>query len=61
VVNTLPSLQNLATDTWVRATWEEFLDICDRLCERTDAERSCFSQWMLSLTPQANVNLLKIR
>jgi Uma2 family endonuclease len=31
MVNTLPSLQNLTTDTWVKATWEEFLDVCDRL------------------------------
>ncbi|MBW4583318.1 MAG: Uma2 family endonuclease [Tildeniella nuda ZEHNDER 1965/U140] len=31
MVNTLPSPQNLITDTWVRATWEEFLAVCDRL------------------------------
>lgn len=31
MVNTLPSPQNLITNTWVRATWEEFLAVCDRL------------------------------
>ncbi|MDX2212913.1 MAG: Uma2 family endonuclease [Oculatellaceae cyanobacterium bins.114] len=31
MVNILPSPQNLTTDTWVRATWEEFLAACDRL------------------------------
>lgn len=31
MVNTLPSPQNLIADTWVRATWEEFLAACDRL------------------------------
>lgn len=30
MVNTLPAPQNLVTDTWVPATWEEFLAIVDR-------------------------------
>jgi Uma2 family endonuclease len=30
MVNTLPAPQNLVTDTWVAATWEEFLALVDR-------------------------------
>jgi Uma2 family endonuclease len=30
MVNTLPVPQNLVTDTWVRASWEEFLALGDR-------------------------------
>jgi Uma2 family endonuclease len=30
MVNTLPTPQNLITDTWVSATWEEFLMLSDR-------------------------------
>lgn len=30
MVNTLPAPQNLLTDTWVSATWEEFLALVDR-------------------------------
>ena len=30
MVNTLPAPQNLVTETWVAATWEEFLTIVDR-------------------------------
>lgn len=37
MVNTLPSPQNLTTDTWVRATWEEFLAVCDHLDLPSDA------------------------
>lgn len=39
MVNALPSSQNLITDTWVRATWEEFLAVCDRLYVSSDAHR----------------------
>ena len=31
MVNTLPAPQNLLTDTWVSATWEEFLALSERL------------------------------
>ena len=30
MVNTLPAPQNLVTETWVAATWEEFLALVDR-------------------------------
>jgi Uma2 family endonuclease len=53
MVNTLPSLQNLTTDTWIKATWEEFLAVCDRLDNpqenRPDLEkRRCYydTGWM---------------
>lgn len=36
MVRTLPFPQNLTTDTWVRATWEEFLAACDRLLVPSD-------------------------
>jgi hypothetical protein len=29
MVNTLPALQNLMTDTWIAASWEEFLVISE--------------------------------
>jgi Uma2 family endonuclease len=31
MVTTLPSPPNLTTDTWVQATWEEFIAVGDRL------------------------------
>ncbi len=31
MVAALPSPQNLTTDTWVQATWEEFVAVCDQL------------------------------
>lgn len=45
MVNTLPAPENLLTDTWVSATWEEFLV----LSERSDLEQSrCYydAGWM---------------
>lgn len=45
MVNTLPAPQNLLTDTWVSATWEEFL----ALSERTELEPArCYydAGWM---------------
>lgn len=53
MVNTLPFPQNLTTDTWVRATWEEFLAACDRLLVPSDnypahAKARCYydAGWM---------------
>ncbi len=34
--NLLLSPQDLATETWVRANWSEFLEACDRLTSLTD-------------------------
>jgi len=53
MVTTLPSPQNLTTDTWVEATWEEFVALCDRLGALTEsrselAKAQCYydSGWM---------------
>lgn len=34
MVNALPVPQNLVTDDWVKASWEEFLALGDRPCRR---------------------------
>ncbi len=53
MINTLPSPQNLTTDTWVRASWEDFLAISDwldhSLANRPDLEKArCYydTGWM---------------
>jgi Uma2 family endonuclease len=45
MVNTLPVSQDLVTDEWVRGTWEQFLE----LCNRPDLEKAKFyydAGWM---------------
>jgi Uma2 family endonuclease len=50
MVNTLPVPQNFVTDTWVRATWEEYLQLRDSITEqRPDLEKAKFyydAGWM---------------
>lgn len=53
MVTTLPSAHNLTTDTWVQATWDEFVVLCDRLetltVDRPElAKAQCYydSGWM---------------
>lgn len=36
MLNTISLPLNLTTETWVRASWEEFLEACDRLDDHVD-------------------------
>jgi Uma2 family endonuclease len=49
MLNIVSSPQNLVTETWVQATWEEFTAVCDQLNDRSELEKAqCYydTGWM---------------